>query len=279
MSVSRGLAWTRLIAIRAALVGMQGTIDELRVQLKEAENVARQAGQAWSSLSDEMVNGEKPRNADELEARYTKMEKARRELKRREADKNSVKVEVDYHERESKRLRTQFDTIFDEAAKGEGLFDQGKPPADQVRTVELADIIPPDARESLEAAGVRSVGDFIDTVKRRGGVSNLGLADTSLRAACEAVAASIRAAGDGDLPPVLREYSGVREPESTPAEAGEGDSGAGEGQAQDPPAAAASPVHVVGRRRAAEKPKPSKGKHAKAAKPGAKSGGKSARKR
>lgn len=272
MSKGNGLAWARLVAIRAALVGMQGNIDESRVRLREAENVARQAGQVWSSLSDEMVNGEKPRNGEEIEQRYGKMEKARRELKRREAEKNSVKAEVQYLERESGRLRTQFDTVFDEAAKGEGLFDRSTPGADQLRAIDLSDIVPSDAFESLAGGGVRTVGDFIDTVKRRGGVANLGIADATLKAACEAVAAAVRATGDGDLPPVLREYvPEIRREEAPVNDHGSADgandaadqAAAGGAPAPDPAAAGAgeSRVHTVRSKAAsAARGKPKAGK-------------------
>jgi hypothetical protein len=215
-----GATWTRLVAIRAAFLGMQGRIDDLEVAYKDLAAKAREKGQAFSSLCDGMINPEL--SAKDKRELMDKLPGARRALKTAENRANVAKTDLRSVQAERERLGALFEQVFDEAARGESLYDQAKPGTDDVRGVLLSDLLDEAACATLLESGIVRVGDFVDAVKKRGGVDNLKLAEDSCAMACEAVSAALAATGDAKLPPVLREFV----PEARPVEPAEG---AGEG--------------------------------------------------
>lgn len=222
----RGIAfvWARLRAIRAAYLGKMEPIAELEAKHKDLANKAREKGQTWSSLCDRLIDPEI--TAKDLKELKDKMPRERAALKRAEGKAQTAKADVAAAKAEQTRLATLFESVFDQAADGPGLFGDARPAADQVREVGLDDILDESVVGTLGGAGIRTVGDFLDTVKKKGGVANLGLeGDSVIADACRAVAAAIKATGDGDkaLPPVLRQFAPEDRPQE-PEDQGGGDS-------------------------------------------------------
>lgn len=219
----RGVAfvWARLRAIRAAYLGKMEPIADLEAKHKDLANKAREKGQTWSSLCDRLIDPEiTPKELKELK---DKMPRERAALKRAEGKAQTAKADVAAAKAEQTRLATLFESVFDQAADGPGLFGDARPAADQVRDVALEDILDEAVVGTLNAAGMRTVGDFIDTVKKKGGVANLGLeGEDVVTGACRSVAAAIKATGDGDkaLPPILRPFAPDNPPQEPAGDAG-----------------------------------------------------------